>query len=58
MADSANALDTSALWDRYRDALFFYIRRKGNKELTDMGLQLVTEPLDANWNEYGWKKNI
>lgn len=51
MADAANTLDTSALWDRYRDALFYYIRRKGNKELTDMGLQLVTEPLDANWHE-------
>jgi len=57
MSDSETAqMDTSALWDKYRSSLFYLIRRKTNGPMTDVGLQMVTEPMEANW--YSYDKNL
>lgn len=47
----AEAPPTSeVLWDRYQNVLLSFIRKSTNDE-TYKGLQVVTEPLDATWDE-------
>lgn len=52
LSDSANNdADSSALWERYKTALFYFLKRRGAAPGSDgfLGLQMVADPLEATW---------
>jgi len=52
MSDSSSTgINSEALWDRYRQALFYFIKRKSDGDQY-VGLQMVTDQLEANWDRY------